>query len=62
MASPDTQEQYPWLQSMPDKPEDYLAPTYYDHLLKEYSFGGREDIDILDDYLAGCTRVHVYLS
>lgn len=46
-------EQHQWLQSVPENAEDYLDPAYYDGILKGYYFGGREDLDILDEYLEG---------
>lgn len=43
--------QFAWAENAPHKPEDYLPPNYYDELLKEYSFSGRSDLELLDDYL-----------
>ncbi len=44
-------ERYPWLQKAPDQPEDYLAPDYYNAILKDYTFAGKTDLEILDDHL-----------
>lgn len=42
---------YPWLSNSPKRPSDYLKPDYYDRLLREYSFNGRTDLDLVKEYM-----------
>lgn len=41
---------YPWLE-IERKMEDYVSPTYYDNLLKEYRFSGKDDLEIFRTFL-----------
>lgn len=41
---------HPWLKIRTTL-EDYVAPDYYDKLLKPYSFGGRDDLEYFDDFI-----------
>lgn len=43
-------EQYPWLAKV-NTVEDYIPPEYYQHLLKQYAFGGVSDISLLEKFL-----------
>ncbi len=43
-------EQYPWLKIRTTL-EDYVAPDYYDKLLKPYSFEGRDDTDFFSNFI-----------
>ena len=42
---------YPWLRISPTE-DRYIQPAYYDALLKEYFFNGKEDIEYFRDYLS----------
>ena len=42
---------FPWEQDDPPTPGAYIAPNYYDDLLYGYRFGGRSDLDLLDEFL-----------
>jgi len=42
---------YPMLQTAVGKMSDYISPDDYDRLLKTYSFGGKTDLQMLEDYL-----------
>lgn len=42
---------YPWLR-ITTSVEDYVAPAYYDRLLKTYAFGGKTDLELLSDFLS----------
>ena len=43
-------KQYPWL-AITTTVEDYVAPDYYDRLLKPYRFGGKDDNTLFEDFL-----------
>ena len=48
MFSPVDTEKYPWLSiTMPR--EAYLKPDYYSHILKEYIFDGKSDLEFLKE-------------
>jgi phospholipid N-methyltransferase len=48
MSSPIETKKYPWLSiAMPR--EAYLKPDYYGHILKEYIFDGRSDLEFLKE-------------
>jgi len=57
MSHESTNYQYPWIASVPENPEDYLEPGYYDKLLKDYSFGGRTDLELLGSHLESAPTV-----
>jgi hypothetical protein len=44
-------ELYPWLR-ITTSVEDYVAPAYYDRLLKTYAFGGKTDLELFADFLS----------
>ena len=41
---------YPWLK-ITTTVEDYIAPEYYDRLLKDYIFSGKTDSQLFKEYL-----------
>ncbi len=43
-------QRYPWL-SVLNTVEEYIEPDYYNKLLKAYSFGDKDDLSILKDYI-----------
>lgn len=43
-------EKYPWLK-VTTTIEDYVAPKYYDQLLKNYTFSGKTDLQLFEKYL-----------
>lgn len=51
MSPESIDHQYPWINKTPLNPEDYLEPGYYDKLLKDYSFGGKTDLELLNEHL-----------
>lgn len=50
MPHEDLKARYPWL-SITTTVEEYVAPEYYDKLLKDYIFEGRTDLEIFEEYL-----------
>lgn len=50
MRKTDLKEKYPWLK-ITTSIEDYVEPTYYDSLLKDYTFGGLSDLDMFSGFL-----------
>jgi len=43
-------KKYPWLK-ITTTIEDYIAPKYYDQLLKDYIFSGKTDLRLFEEYL-----------
>ncbi len=50
MTHEDLQRQYPWLR-VRTTVEEYVAPDYYDRLLKDYVFEGKTDIEMFREFL-----------
>ncbi|MCR4312610.1 MAG: methyltransferase domain-containing protein [Candidatus Uhrbacteria bacterium] len=50
MSLSDEKARYPWL-SVTTTVEEYVAPAYYDRLLKDYVFSGKTDLQIFSDFL-----------
>ncbi|MFH1161882.1 MAG: class I SAM-dependent methyltransferase [Candidatus Jorgensenbacteria bacterium] len=48
-------KRYPWIKMFSGDIECYIPPGYYDKLLKEYTFGGKSDLDIFRLYLKSLT-------
>jgi SAM-dependent methyltransferase len=46
----DLYKKYPWLK-VTTTVEDYVAPKYYDRLLKDYTFLGKTDLQLFEEYL-----------
>lgn len=42
---------YPWLNILVENISDYMDPGYYDKLLKDYVFNGKNDLQIMKEYL-----------
>jgi SAM-dependent methyltransferase len=43
-------KKYPWLK-VTTTIEDYVAPKYYDQLLRDYIFSGKTDLQLFEEYL-----------
>ncbi len=51
-------KKYPWLK-ITTTVEDYLAPEYYDKLLKDYIFSGKTDLRLFKEYLESVPSKHI---
>ena len=45
------EKKYPWIKLSNNSIADYIPPSYYDNLLKEYTFSGKTDLEYFSDYL-----------